>query len=103
MIGMIAEIGIFAAFSRWKARLKTVEILQLSEHQPRTIPILDGKIKAMAGSPTKFQRENATRVIKLVRFISGTKAFEYAVQGAMNPKSKIRAKKRRILEVSTYL
>jgi hypothetical protein len=42
-------------------------------------------------------------VVKLVQFISGTKAFEYAVQGAMNPKSKIRAKKRRILEVSTYL
>lgn len=102
-LGTIIEIGSFIGFNRWKARQKTIENLQCGASRPRAIPILDVQVQKMAGNPTKFQRDNAARIAKVVRLITSTQAFEYALQGLMNPKSKLRKQRRRILEVSTYL
>jgi hypothetical protein len=55
-----------------------------------TIPIVDEKLKSLSGVPTKSQQKTARLLVKTVRGITNTKAFEYVVLGIVNSKSRLR-------------
>lgn len=80
--------------SLW-AKLKSDErkqILLCGKRQPRSIPILDNKLKALSGSPNKYVKQISSRVVKFARNIVNTQAFEHIVSGLINPSSALRSK-----------
>jgi hypothetical protein len=69
------------------ALAKRKEILTYGRRMPRSIPVLDDQIKKKIGPTSKLQRLSAQFTIKGVRNIVNTRAFEHAVQAAINKRS----------------
>ncbi len=77
----------------WR-RIKTARdqhTLTFGVSQRQKIPVVDTKLLQLAGSPTTLERNVGNRIIKLVRGIANTKAFEYVVLGMVNPRSGLRS------------
>jgi len=68
----------------------TRQILIHGRVQPQRIPIIDKKLKQMAGHPTLFEQKSAERITKFIRRVTNTQAFEHLVTGLCNHNSPIR-------------
>ena len=72
----------------WKLKGESAQqILIHGRPQPLKIPIVDDKLKDLAGHPSKLQRKFADGIVKIVRRVANTRAFEHVVTGAVNTNS----------------
>jgi hypothetical protein len=90
-IQLLELLGWSSLWLKLRAESKR-DILLYGKPQPKRIPIVDSKLQQLAGAPTPFQRRAADKVIKLIRGITNTKAFEHLVLAFTNSKSPMREK-----------
>ena len=72
----------------WKLKGESAQqILIHGRPQPLRIPVVDDKLKYLAGYPSKTERKFADGIVKVVRRVVNTRAFEHVVVGAVNRQS----------------
>lgn len=98
---MIGEVILFAELSTWfglwrkTVNDKRKRILTYASRRPREIPILDGKIRRLAGRSPWHYRQAARLAVLTIRKFSQTKAFEYLVLAKINPESRLNRSQRK--------
>ena len=65
------------------------QILIHGKPQPQRIPLLDGKLRDLAGHPSKVEQAVASRLVSGTRRVVNTRAFEYVINGLCNRRSKL--------------
>lgn len=69
----------------------TRQILINGRPAPMKIPVVDAKLKRLAGYPSRTASVISDKTVTLVRRAVNTRAFEYVVTGLCNPHSELRS------------
>lgn len=71
--------SLLTAFSL-RSRSKQRELLIYGRPGPRSLAVVDERLKSWAGEPTRAQARLSHWIVRFLRFAADTQAFEYAVQ-----------------------
>lgn len=92
---MIAEAWILESLAiigigRWAKRKQELDMVYGSGPQSaRRLPVVDRYARRLAGNPSKTVTWTAARLVKMIRGMVNTKAFEHLVEALLNKQSKL--------------
>jgi len=88
-VGMkLAEVGGVWVFVSYRKRKR---LLDGTDQDPISIPILDSLLAGQAGEPNKVEEIATKQIVKLTRTVVNTRLFELGVANVVNHNSKFRA------------